>query len=170
MLTIINNLRPFFEDCYRRISVREYARLVQVSPPTASKTLKAYHQQNLLEKIEENGRLLFNANIFNKDFIDLSKIYWRKTLEDLGIELRKKLINPCIVLFGSLSKAETKPDSDVDLAVFSPEQKLINLLPFEKRLKRKVSLYWFKSIDRRNQFLMNNIINGYVLQGRLRLK
>ena len=35
MLNIINNLRPFIEDCYRRISVREYSRLLKVSPPTA---------------------------------------------------------------------------------------------------------------------------------------
>jgi len=39
MLNIINSLMPFFEDCYRRINVREYSRLRKSSPPTASKIL-----------------------------------------------------------------------------------------------------------------------------------
>lgn len=48
MLDIINNLKPFFEDCYRRINVREYSRLMKISPPTASKLLSKYHKLNLL--------------------------------------------------------------------------------------------------------------------------
>ena len=53
MLEIINNLAPFFEDCYRRISVREYSKIIKVSPPTASKILMEYYKEGLLKRQEE---------------------------------------------------------------------------------------------------------------------
>jgi len=172
MLNIINNLAPFFEDCYRKISVREYARLIKVSPPTASKILKGYRKQGLLNSEEELRHLFFSANIENKDFIDLSRVYWREKLREFTTELQKKLVDPSIVLFGSLAKAEAKKDSDIDIAVFAPDKKEMNVKPYEERLKRKISMYWFTSVydTLHNKPLMNNIINGYVLLGRLRLK
>ena len=48
MLKIFNELKPFFEDVYREISVREYAKLTKVSPPTASTILKKYEKDNNL--------------------------------------------------------------------------------------------------------------------------
>ena len=48
MLNIINNLKPFFEDCYGRINVREYARIIKISPPTASKILLELNKEGLL--------------------------------------------------------------------------------------------------------------------------
>lgn len=172
MLNIINDLAPFFEDCYRRISVREYAKVIKISPPTASKILKSYSKMGLLNKEEERRYLFFNTNIENKDFIDLSRIYWREKLNDCTSELQRKLVNPSIVLFGSLSKAEARKDSDIDLAIFSPDKKAIDIKPYEEKLKRKISVYWFKSVDPTfsDKPLMNNIINGYVLVGKLRLK
>ena len=58
MLNIINNLRPFIEDCYRRINVREYARLTKISPPTASKILSEFNQEGLLS-IEKDRNYIF---------------------------------------------------------------------------------------------------------------
>jgi len=55
MLKIINNLKPFIEDNYREINVREYARLNKISPPTASKLLNYYKTQEILRKKEDKG-------------------------------------------------------------------------------------------------------------------
>ena len=52
MLNIINDLDCFFEDCYRRVNVREYARIKGISPPTASKILTNYQKEGLLFKEE----------------------------------------------------------------------------------------------------------------------
>jgi len=169
MLKIINNLAPFFEDCYRRISVREYAKLSGISAPTASKLLKACHEQGLLAMREERRHLLFNTNQESRDVMDLSRIYWRKKLESLSVELQKKLVNPTGVLFGSLAKAEAKQDSDIDLAVFSPAKKQIDIAPYEAKLKRAISIYWYTSLnDIKNKHLLNNILNGCILFGNLR--
>lgn len=167
MLKIINNLKPFFEDCYRRINVREYAKLIKVSPPTASKILTDYYKKDLLKKEEFRNYLFFYANKDNSIFIDLSRIYWRYRLQGFISQLEKKITNPTIVLFGSLAKAEVRKESDLDLVIFA-HKKEINTKHIEKSLKRPCQLFWFKSIsDVKNKELANNFINGYVLKGKI---
>jgi len=167
MLEIINELSPFFEDCYRRINVREYAKLIKKSPPTASSILNKYHKLGLLEKQQDRIYLFFYANKNNKDLIDLSKIYWRHKLNKLILKIKENTINPTIILFGSLSKAEVTQASDVDIAIIS-NKKDINIKQIELELSRKIELFWFKSLKEINNELLINIINGYVLEGRLK--
>lgn len=169
MLKIINGLKPFFEDCYRRINVREYAKIMGISPPTASKLLTYYNVEGLLLRERYKNYILFYANKESRDFIDLSRMYWRRKLREITSLLEKKLANPTIVLFGSLSKAEVRPDSDIDLAVFSVER-VLDKKDFEKKLKRKIQIFWFESVkDIRKKELAENITNGYVLEGRIPL-
>lgn len=169
MLKIINNLKPFFDDCYRRINVREYAKIMHISPPTASKLLTHYNSENLLLRDTYRNYILFYANKESKDFVDLSRIYWKNRLKELISLMEKKLTSPAVVLFGSLSKAEAKQDSDVDLAVFANKKEL-DITVIEGKMKRKIQIFWFESIkDVKNKDLANNIINGYILKGRLSL-
>jgi predicted nucleotidyltransferase len=165
MLNIINNLEPFFEDCYRRINVREYSRIMNVSPPTASKNLFEMNREDLLKIEKDRNYIFFYANKENKNFIDLSRIYWRNKLKGLIDYLNKNLVNPSLVLFGSLAKAEVKEDSDMDIAIFSNKKEL-DLKSIERKLKRKVQLFWLDSF-KKNKELKNNILNGYILQGKL---
>lgn len=169
MLKIINDLSPFFEDCYRRINVREYAKIMKMSPPTASKVLDSYYSESLLLKEKFRNYIMFYANKDSKQFTDLSRIYWSIKLKELVDIMEKSIAAPIIVLFGSLSKAEAKEDSDIDLAIFA-HKKTLDLSSFEKKLKRKIELFWFTSIkDIKNKELANNIINGYLLKGHLSL-
>ena len=83
MLNIFNNLKPFFEDCYRELGVREYSRIVGISPPTASKLLKEYEKEGLVNKRKERGFLLFRANRESNVLKSLSRIYWEQKLRPL---------------------------------------------------------------------------------------
>lgn len=169
MLEIINNLEPFFEDCYRRINVREYARIIKKSPPTASKLLNKYFKEGILKKEEYLNYMFFHANIESQKFTDLSKIYWKNKLKDLIEYLGKNIVDPTIILFGSLSKSEVKKDSDIDLGIFANKKEL-DLSVYERKLKRNIQIFWFKSIkDVKDKELANNIINGFKLKGNLRL-
>jgi predicted nucleotidyltransferase len=169
MLDIINNLKPFIEDCYRRINVREYSRLMKVSPPTASKILSEFNKEELLIIEKDRNYIFYYANKNNKIFTDLSRIYWNLRLDNLVDFLNKNLTNPAIILFGSLSKAETKKDSDIDICIIGHKKEL-NIKDFEDSLKRKIQLFFFSSIeDIKNKELANNIINGYILKGRFKL-
>lgn len=169
MLNIFNNLKPFFEECYRRYSVREYSRLLKISPPTASKILKEFNKEGLLKIVKENNYLYFWANKDNKIFVNMSKIYWVYRLEDFLDYANKTLINPTIILFGSLSKAEAKLDSDLDITIFADDKKKIDIQKFENKLKRKIQLFIFNAPeDVKNKELLNNILNGFILCGKIR--
>lgn len=169
MLEIINNLKLFFEDCYRRINVREYSRLMKVSPPTASKMLSEFNKDGLLLTEKDRNYIFYHSNKNNNIFADLSRIYWKIKLDPLIKFLDENLTNPAIILFGSLSKAEAKNDSDIDLCIIGHKKEL-DLKKFETSLKRKIQLFFFNSLsDIKNRELANSIINGSVLKGRLKL-
>jgi|SRR3989344_940165 len=168
MLKIINNLQPFFEDCYRELNVREYAKQAKISPPTASKLLKGWTAEELLKQREEHNRLLFSASR-ETVFRDLARIYWGQRLKRVIAAIEGHSTVPVVMLFGSLAKAEAKGDSDVDIAIFAPEKNIIDMEPFAKHLKREINLHWFRSMSEiPNPHLRNNIINGYILKGLLR--
>ncbi len=174
MLDIINNLTMFFEDNYAKINIRRYSRFMKISPPTASKLLKKYEEENLLESSKYERYIFFNAKRDSKDFIDLSRIYWRNKLKELSSFLiSKSTSEPTIVLFGSLSKAEVKKDSDVDLAVISLNNLLSQLKDtelsiFERNIGRKVEIFSFKSLEEASKLpIWKAILNGYILSGRL---
>lgn len=168
MLKIFNDLKPFFEDNYRRINVREYARIRKMSPPSASKRLQEFEREGLLCQEKERGYIFYVAKREGTVFQQLSKIYWSLALEKAGVldEIEKTCIAPIIVLFGSLSKAEVKKDSDVDLAVFTTSERKINIERLERKLKRKLQVFYFK--DRKEvkgEELLNNVLNGHKLRG-----
>ena len=164
MLKEINNLGLFFEDCYREVSVREYAREIKISPPTASKLLKGFVKEGLLNKREERGFLLFRVNRESVFLRDLSRIYWRKKLDELIEFLDNETHFSGIVLFGSLSKLEATKDSDIDIMIFSDEKQL-NLENFEKKLKRKIQCFFNESINNVPKNLKMNVLMGYLMEG-----
>jgi predicted nucleotidyltransferase len=162
MLNIFNNLAVFFEDCYREVNVREYAKLIKVSPPTASTILKSLEKEGLLKLREERRNNLYCAIRENSLFIDLSKAYWRQKLAGLTSEISEKINYDTIILFGSLVKGEATANSDMDIYLNS-SHKNINLDKFEKNLKRKIQLHFREELS--NQQLKKNIERGLLLNG-----
>ncbi|MBI4739848.1 nucleotidyltransferase domain-containing protein [Candidatus Woesearchaeota archaeon] len=168
MLKIFNNLVPFFHDNYRRINIREYARLQRISPPSASKLLFQFEKEGLLKKEVDRRYIYFVANRENKVFVDLLRVYWYLTLKKAGLveHLEREFVQPLIVLFGSLSKAEATQESDIDIAVFSASRKKVDLVPFERRIKRTIQILTFpRSEDVKNKELLKNIMNGFIISG-----
>jgi predicted nucleotidyltransferase len=167
-------MKPFFEDCYERISVRKYSKLIKVSPPTASKILKKYEKEGLLEESQFERYLFFNARRSNKDFLDLSRLYWRYQLSEILALIEKRLVTePAVVLFGSLSKAEVKKTSDIDIAIVGTKKNATvisaaELSEFEKRLGRKIEIFEFESLPNLAELpLFKAVLNGYILMNTL---
>lgn len=168
MLKIFNALEPFFKDNYRRVHVREYARIQAISPPAASALLWELEKEGLLLRENEKQYIYYVANKENKLFIDLSRCYWSIMFQKLGLleHLEKELLTPTVVLFGSFAKAEIKEGSDIDIAVFTPSKKVISLAGFEKKLHRKIQLFFFRTPEEiKNKDLLANILSGYLLLG-----
>ncbi|MFH2021644.1 MAG: nucleotidyltransferase domain-containing protein [archaeon] len=167
MLKILNNLSFFIEDNYRRISVREYAKIANISPPTASKQLDLLWKEKLLIKETDKQYIYYSANRDSWVFLKLSQIYWLHKLVALKEHLEKSMIDPVIILFGSLSKCETRQDSDIDVVVVSRSDKELDISNHEKQLKRKIHLLRYDNWDAIPKDIYRNIINGVVISGRI---
>lgn len=171
MLKIFNDMEPFFRDNYRRINVREYARMLKISPPSASTLLEQYRKEGILNREEERNYIFYFASRENTVFVHLSKIFWSIELRKSGIMdyLERGLVSPLIILFGSFSKAEVKKGSDIDIAIFTPVEKRINpinIVLFEDKLKHKIQIFTFKHRENvKNEELLNNILNGHIISG-----
>ena len=168
MLSKLNELGVFFEDCYREFSVREYSRKIKVSPPTASKVLKGFAKEGLLLMREERGFLLFKVNRESSVMRDFSRMYWKEKLKDFFSYVNDIVYPDAVVLFGSLSKLEVMDKSDIDVAIFTKAKKDFDLSKFEKKLGREIQVFVFESLEKVNKELRSNIINGYVLGGYLK--
>lgn len=157
MLDIFNNLKPFFEDTYRETSVREYARMRKISPPTASSLLKALAKESILLQREERNLLLFRADRESSLFKDLAIAYWKNTLQKFLEPIREKFLFKKMTLFGSIAKAENKIESDVDIFVDLKYMKQ-NVSSIEKILRRKIQFHFSDAL--RNEYLRLNIKKG----------
>ena len=164
---IILNL--FYENPTKEFHIREIARILKLS-----KTNIGYHINKLLKTniiITKKG--VFKSYIANEDSKEYrySKLlHGLKRIYDCGIIQYLEKINPrCIVLFGSFAKAEYDINSDVDLFVQAPEQKL-DLAKYEKKLKHKINVFFEPNINKLSPELLNNIINGIKLSGHIKLK
>jgi predicted nucleotidyltransferase len=160
MLRIFNKLSPFLEDNYREIGVREYAKIVEISPPTASKVLQELEKEGLLKSRKDRLYIFYRADRESRLLKDLSVAYWRAKLTDLANYISGRAGHPKIVLFGSLSKLEATLDSDVDLFVDSEEISL-NLQRFERQLRRTIQILFRPS--KANKNLKKNIEKGVVM-------
>ena len=160
MLKIFYDLELFFEDVYREISVREYAREMKISPPTASKLLNELKAEELLVSTDKGVYRYFRAHRDGYVFRELAKLYWYSILHVLTEKIREEIAFRRIVLFGSLAKAENTNESDVDLFLDADERK-IDVKHLQKVLGRDVQLHFAQSL--RNEHLKKNINKGIVL-------
>ena len=117
--------------------------------------------------------MLFKANTESKKFIDLKIMENLKKIRESGLleYLNNEFNNPqAIILFGSFAKGENIQKSDVDMLVITPSKKELNLEGYNKYLGHKIHLFLFseKEINQmkdKNKELINNFINGIVLDG-----
>jgi len=160
MLDIFNRLKPFFEDTAAEISVRQYAKSIRVSPPTASKVLKELHKENLLLARSQGVYDFYRAHKESPLFKDLAAAFWRNLLGTVLRDIHESLLFKPIILFGSIRKAENTKESDIDLFVDIPHRQ-VEVVPLQKKLGRKVQLHFRDSL--KNSYLKENIARGITI-------
>ena len=173
MLTKDNNLRVmrlFFESPEKKFHIREIARLTGLSAAGVIKILARLKDEELIDLQKEK----MVSNAFAKrgeKFILMKRCFNIISLYESGFIdfLRDEYEEPeCIALFGSYSRGDDTSESDIDIAIITGKEKNLNLKPFEKQLKRPVSIYEIDIKECEKEFL-NNLANGAVLYGHLRL-
>lgn len=159
MLRIFNDLKPFFEDCYKPLHVRKYAKITKISPPTASKLLKYYTKENLLVINKEKGYHEYKANRESKILKSLSRIYWEQKLQTLTKSINESFLAPSIILFGSLSKLEVTKDSDIDIAIIG--KRMTKFDPPNRLFGRELQIFEFKDKKEINATFLPNLEKGH---------
>ena len=172
MFKKLNILKIFLEEPSREFNVREVARLLKISPATASKELKNLVKEDILKERKERMLNLYKANIGNDLYKDIKIFYNIRKLKESRIvsTLNKFYLKPTIIMFGSCASGMDTETSDFDLLIISEKTKEFpEIKKFEKKLNRKLQLFVVKEIkDLRNKHLINNILNGVIIQGRIK--
>ena len=172
MFKELNVLKIFFESPTREFNVRETARILKKAPATISKELKNLAKEGLLKERKERLFNFYKANLEDEFYKDLKLFYNIRKIKNSGLieNLNSFYLKPTIVLFGSAYYGLDTETSDFDILVLSEKTKdFPNLKIFEKKLNRKLQLFIINKIsDLKNNHLINNVLNGLVIQGEIK--
>lgn len=163
-------LKLFLDSPTDSFRLREIARLTKISPPSVMDYLKEFEKEGLIEKKVKRKVPFYIALRESSDFILYKKISIIFELNKSGIidYLWDKLSPEAIILYGSYSRGESIEDSDIDLFILGKE-KNIDLKVFESKLSKKVHLLFNESLKEVSNELKNNILNGIVLKGYMKV-
>ncbi len=166
-------LKIFFDDPLAKdFQLREISRKISLAPKSVKKYLDELEKENLIVRGKHRIHRypVYHANRDNKYFKFLKKLDIMKEIKESG--LLNYLDNNCmpdvVILFGSASKGEDVKDSDIDLFLLCKEKKL-NLKSFEDMLNRGINIFYNNNFNKLSKELKNNIINGVILKGYLKL-
>ncbi len=166
-------LENFMEEPEREFHIRELAKIVKVSPTTATSYLEDFKRENLLEKSKSRNVILYRANsqssIFRetKKYINILKILKSGLVEYLNRQLNYP---EAIILFGSYARGENTKQSDIDLFVLTSSKRELLLREYETKLGTNIQLFIYnrkeiQNMKSNNKNLLNNILNGIKLSG-----
>ena len=168
-------LELFFEDPNLNgggFQLREISRKVNVATPSVKKYLNEIEKEGLIIKAKHriHSYPIYYANRDNNNFKFLKKIDTLTKINESGIleYISEKCMPNAIILFGSASIGEDLKESDIDLFVLSDKEK-VDLMQFEKKLSKKINIFFSDNFNKLSKELRNNIINGIILKGYLKV-
>lgn len=168
-------LRIFFDDPSPKgigFQLREISRKVGIAPPSVKKYLSELEKEGLIARARHriHGYPVYYADRDSENFRFLKRLDNMMKIKESGLldYLSESCMPDAVILFGSSADGEDLKDSDIDLFVMSREEKL-NLEKFEKCLNRKINILFGENFSELSKELRNNIINGVILKGYLKV-
>ena len=163
-------LKIFLFNPTEEFRLRELSRLSKISPPSVMAYLKKFEKEELIKSFKKRGVPFYKSEIDGEKFREYKKIGILFELNDSGLTdfLWDELSPKAIILYGSFAKGESLEESDIDLFIIGKEKK-IRLEEFEKKLERKIHLMFDDNPKNIPNELKNNLINGIVLKGYLKM-
>ena len=146
--------------------------MLKIAPATASKELKGFAKKGILKENKERNLILYKSDTNNEFYKDLKTFYNIRRIKESGFinSLNIFYLKPPIILFGSFAEGLDMEESDIDLVIISEKKEdFPDLRVYEKKLNRKIQLFVLKNIKSlKNNYLINNILRGIVLQGEIK--
>lgn len=162
-------LQPFFLEPKRQFQARQLSRKLKLSPFAVRSHLEGLKREKLVVHSEGGLYKAYSANFDNEKFRFYKKIDTIMRVNECGLlDELKRLMPACIVLFGSCAKGEDIEGSDIDIFIQAQEKEL-NLKKYEIILGRKIQLFFKEDFGKLPAELRNNIINGIIIYGYLKV-
>ena len=163
-------LALFIEFPTKDFSVRGIARHLKLSHATILKYINDLEKLGFIKKKKETLYPTYFANTENQKYRSYKRNWLVFKITESGLidYIQKETLPSSIILFGSGAKATFTEKSDIDIFVESNEAKL-DLTKYERKLNRKINLLFEQNINNLSKELRNNIINGVVLHGFIRI-
>ncbi len=161
----------FFEQPMGRFGVRELARLTEFDTKTVMKYAKALLDEDIIIKKTPKGAFAYyEANRSSPLYrFEKKQSLLRKVIKSGVLEFLDRRCRPrAVVLFGSVQKGTYHAKSDIDLFVQAPRTR-VDLFRFNKNLGHEIRIFFDDNIDNLSDGLRQNIYNGEVLSGTLKL-
>ena len=144
--------------------------MAKLAQPSVANHLNALLKENLIINEKKGIYSTFRANREDEMF---------KFYKKMDILLRFKqtsflnhIYDLCmpdsIILFGSASRGEDTEESDIDIFVQSLNKKF-SVEKYEKAFNRKITLFFEENFSRLSKELKNNILNGIIIRGYLKV-
>ena len=163
-------LELFIEFPAKDFSVRGIARNLKLSHATILKYIADLEKLSLVKKKEATLYPTYFANTESQKYKFYKRNWLVLKINESGIidYIQKETLPSSIILFGSGAKATFTEKSDIDIFVEANEAKL-DFTKYEKKLNRKINLLFEQNINNLSKELRNNIINGVILYGFIKI-
>lgn len=172
MFKELNIISLFLIYPNREFNVREAARILKIAPATASKELSKLAKKSVLTERKERGFNFYKADLDSDLYRDIKVFYNIRQIKDSGLleAINKFYIKPTFILFGSASQGLDTETSDFDIVIISEKTAdFPDVKKFENKIGRKLQFFVIKRLkDLQNGHLINNVLNGIVIQGEIK--
>lgn len=164
-------LKIFLDNPIESFRWRELSRISKISPLSVMNYLNEFEKDNLVTKYEKRGVPFYQANRDNENFKLYSKLSIIYELSSCGLVdfLWDQLAPEAIILFGSHAKGEAIESSDIDIFMLGNEEKEPDVMEYEKKLNKRIHILIEAKKSSMSDEFKNNLINGIVLKGYLKL-
>ena len=167
-------LKVFFDEPLKEHYFREIIKKTKVSPNTVQYVIKQLIKESFIYLTEKRGNIIFyKANLDHEDFTNQKRKHNFISLFDSNLitELTVHYSPNAIIFFGSYYQGVDNSKSDIDLAIFLEKKTKLkfDFNKYEKRLHREINLHIYTDLKNIPIELRNNIINGAVLYGYLKV-
>ena len=168
-----NVLRLILENSpLREWHFEEIVREAGTARAVANKWIKKYVREGLLRRIKQRNKFpYFTAGNNNPVYYSWKRVYALEKLHESGLiagllSLKKA---DTVIIFGSMAKGDWYKDSDIDIFIYGDVLDF-DKSPYERMLERNIELHIFETkreIKEVRTGLIDNIINGYIIKGRI---
>ena len=168
-------LKVFLDSPLEEFGLRETSRKAGISPASVLNYLKGLEKESFIKKIKKKRNPVYIAQRDNENFKFYKKIAVLEELHSSGIvdELWQKTAPEAIILYGSYAKGEAVDNSDIDLFIISKNaKKTISDYKIDEKYAKIIGKEIHIIIDNIKNIsdkLINNLINGIILKGYLKV-